>query len=169
MSKSKSIRLLPLIISGLGVLACLMIFIPGIHFKDTTIYDSSLGSTYLSGLLCVFGGNFDSKISLLDSSYNVVWQLIVAFALPLVAAAWSFFFSKKYRGVQIVNVVIFVVAAILLFLEKNFFVSENPFLNNSYASQLLSISFGPIIAGILCILGALASVVDFILAKPNRR
>ena len=138
---------------------------------DSLVYNYKEGafsvSTSISGTLGVFGGTY--SLMGLSTTCNATWSAIIAFILIVVAmiillAGFILPLLKihtldKVAGIlNFVAVIALLVAAIFLFIELPCFASANG--GGDYSGW--SLGAGWIVAGILCLLAGLLSVLPAI-------
>lgn len=150
-----------------GIAAFCMIFV------DAVTYTGKLIETEvsLSGLLLAFGGEVDIKdISSLafpikELNFNIMVTL--AFLLPIIGGVLALVF-KNGLVTKIITTACFVVGAVFLFSTTGFVsigIEEGVAESITENGYTVSLSAGPIVAGVLAILGAVVCFFKGTIAK----
>lgn len=148
--KKKFNAYLPLLAGVLLIVAALMVFLPGVNVT-TTLLGRDHVDTY-TGLQAVFGQKEDPALKFNLGAF-LGWVLLLgAGALCLVGTL-----NRKLGMLVLVAAGVAVAGAVLVFLEAVFFKDVNANALAGLLDSKFSIAAGPIIGGILGILGALAA------------
>lgn len=173
MKKAKQLKLIFMCCELLlALVAIFMIFIPALGVKNS--------DTTYSGLNVVFGYKIeDTNTYLFTFSFmNLLTYILVIAAIVLIILKYI---VKKGKILNIVIFALLVVAGIFFFLTKaftainetavktaNLINAISAFLGgnaNANAKDAFVIAAGPIVSGILCLLGALVCCCDFLVVK----
>lgn len=129
---------------GLGFIATLCLVLPALRLTDSN------GLNYeLLGMSVTFG----LKAFEFDLAFNILTFLGYFLALAATVLVVLGFFKNK-KILFFIGLPLFILAAILIILEKNFFMMFNP--NISFSE--LKLMFGPIIGFISAILASLSTL-----------
>ncbi len=147
-----------------GIVAFCMMFVTGVTYTDKLVGKASLS---ISGMKLAFGGEIEivSGFPINALEFNIMTTL--AFILPLVGGILALLF-KNGLVTKIITTACFVVGAVFLFSTTGFTAIS---LGGQDAKDMLLIAFeeklavGPIVAGILSVLGALVCFFKGTIAK----
>lgn len=138
----KYISFFPLIGGILAVLAGLCVFLPAVQLKVVILGATVLGDP-IPGLIAAFGGEFNS------TTYDFNIGAVLGFVAAL-AGGLLLILGSKLRLLRIIGAGVGLVGAILIFLSGVFFAGVNGGLDTENVVMLV----GPILGGILAILGS---------------
>lgn len=137
----------------LGFMAFVAMFFPAVKMTVEGIFGTY--STEVSGIHAVFGGTItegNEYIQLTVAEYGFNFMAFLGYLLPLLGAVASFLaFKSKGKLLDFVAIGLFVLGAILIFLEPSLFASVNE-INEKIVCSLL---VGPILGGVFALLAAL--------------
>lgn len=176
MAKKKINYLIPGILAlVLGIAAFCMMFLPAVNF--TAAGTTTEGWT---GAQIAFGYKEDVPLIGEVTILNFNFTALLAFALPLVGGILALFFKNGLIG-KIVTTALFVIGAVLLFsfvaysgagrvsLEEGNILEQavNSFLSALYdgIDSTKSLAAGPIVGGILAVIGAAVCFFKGTIAK----
>ncbi len=132
----------------IGVIATLLMFLPGVMYVD----DGQ--NVYIASYLLIFGGTVESVTVMEPFNFNVV--LLIFWALPLVGGICAFLLSDKWRN-DLIVALIYLVSGILIIFTRQIALSMQ-----GLAGTNIAMSFGPIIASVLLLLSAVLLVLKAI-------
>lgn len=144
--KSVDFKLINFII---GIVAVLMIFMPVLIFRDS--------ETSYTGLEIAFGKEFVNLGGLGSGQIAFNPLVLLAFLLPLAGAIIPLFYSKGFM----LSVVLYAIAAVLIFMIPQFTVVTVTILGNTNEIDVeWTYGIGLIIAAVLSILGLSLSTLE---------
>ena len=132
----------------IGVIATLLMFLPGVMYVD----DGQ--NVYIASYLLIFGGTVESVTVMEPFNFNVV--LLFFWVLPLVGGICAFLLSDKWRN-DLIVALIYLVSGILIIFTRQIALSMQ-----GLAGTNIAMSFGPIIASVLLLLSAVLLVLKAI-------
>lgn len=132
----------------IGVIATLLMFLPGVMYVD----DGQ--NVYIASYLLIFGGTVESVTVMEPFNFNVV--LLIFWTLPLVGGICAFLLSDKWRN-DLIVALIYLVSGILIIFTRQIALSMQ-----GLAGTNIAMSFGPIIASVLLLLSAVLLVLKAI-------
>ena len=148
----------------LGIVAFCMMFVTGVTYTDKLVGKASLS---ISGMKLAFGGEIEvvSGFSIDALEFNIMTTL--AFILPLVGGVLALLF-KNGLITKIVTTACFVLGAVFLFSTTGFTAIS---LGGQDAKDALTavceekLAVGPIVAGVLSVIGAVVCFFKGTIAK----
>ena len=139
----------------IGVLATLLMFLPGVMYVD----DGQ--NVYIASYLLIFGGTVESVSVMEPFNFNVV--LLIFWALPLVGGILAFLLSDKWRN-DLIIALIYLVSGILIIFTRQIALAMQ-----GIDGANIAWSFGPIVSATILFSLAITLVVKaiFFTKKDN--
>ena len=149
-----------------GIVAFCMMFVTGVTYTDKLVGKASLS---ISGMKLAFGGEIEivSGFPINALEFNIMTTL--AFILPLVGGILALLF-KNGLVTKIITTACFVVGAVFLFCTVAFMPVGLPEASkDAFDASMWALSAGPIVAGVLSIIGAVVCFFKGTIAKALTR
>lgn len=148
MSK-KQMKLIPVVVLLLGIVASVMVFLPALKYTD--------GNTSYTGIQIITGVDILNLGVIAEGKLPFSFLALLAFTLPIIAGFVAYSKSKN----AIISVILFIGAAVLLFILPQYIVINVSVFGGGPTEVEVDwvLQVGAISAGVLSTIGALLSLI----------